>query len=101
MYLEGSGGLSKYIMGIIRVTIWFIVVINLLTKSPDPPSSETRQTGCRECCWLIDALQQRHLKDMAHAPNEYLLPAAHEQTINCGKGHVTLVKTASVRNRMQ
>ena len=25
-------------MGIIWVTIWFIGVINLLTKSPDPPS---------------------------------------------------------------
>ena len=25
-------------MGIIRVTIWVIGVINLLTKSPDPPS---------------------------------------------------------------
>ena len=30
--------LTGFIMGIIRVTIWVIRVINLLTKSPDPPS---------------------------------------------------------------
>ena len=34
-YLEGRGDLvSRLIMGIIRVTIWVIGVINLLTKSP-------------------------------------------------------------------
>ena len=34
-YLEGQGDLvSGLIMGIIRVTIWVIGVINLLTKSP-------------------------------------------------------------------
>ena len=34
-YLEGQGDLvSRLIMGIIRVTIWVIGVINLLTKSP-------------------------------------------------------------------
>ena len=33
--LEGQGDLiSRLIMGIIRVTIWVIVVINLLTKFP-------------------------------------------------------------------
>ena len=35
IYLEGQGDLiSRLIMGIIRVTIWVIGVINLLTKSP-------------------------------------------------------------------
>ena len=29
-------------MGISRVTIWVIGVINLLTKSPDPPSRTLR-----------------------------------------------------------
>ena len=34
-YLEGQGDLvSRLIMGIIRVTIWVIGVINLLTKFP-------------------------------------------------------------------
>ena len=34
-YLEGQGDLiSRLIMGKIRVTIWVIGVINLLTKSP-------------------------------------------------------------------
>ena len=34
-YLEGQGDLvSRLIMGINRVTIWVIEVINLLTKSP-------------------------------------------------------------------
>ena len=34
-YLEGQGDLvSGFIMGITRVTIWLIGVINLLTKSP-------------------------------------------------------------------
>ena len=34
-YLEGQGDLvSGLIMGIIRVTIWVIGVITLLTKSP-------------------------------------------------------------------
>ena len=34
-YLEGQGDLvSGLIMGITRVTIWVIGVINLLTKSP-------------------------------------------------------------------
>ena len=34
-FLEGQGDLvSRLIMGIIRVTIWVIGVINLLTKSP-------------------------------------------------------------------
>ena len=34
-YLEGQGDLvSRLIMGIIRVTIWVIGIINLLTKSP-------------------------------------------------------------------
>ena len=34
-YLEGQGDLvSRSIMGIIRVTIWVIWVINPLTKSP-------------------------------------------------------------------
>ena len=34
-YLEGQGDLvSRLIMGITRVTMWVIGVINLLTKSP-------------------------------------------------------------------
>ena len=34
-YLEGHGDLvSRLILGIIKVTIWVIGVINLLTKSP-------------------------------------------------------------------
>ena len=34
-YLEGQGDLvNRLIMGIIRVTIWVIGVINLLTKYP-------------------------------------------------------------------
>ena len=34
-YLEGQGDLvSRLIIGIFRVTIWVIGVINLLTKSP-------------------------------------------------------------------
>ena len=34
-YLEGQGDLvNGFIMGIARVTIWAIGVINLLTKSP-------------------------------------------------------------------
>ena len=38
-YLEGQGDLvSRLIMGIMRVTIWVTGVINILTKSPDPPS---------------------------------------------------------------
>ena len=44
-YLEGQGDLvSNLRMGIIRVTIWVIGVINLLTKSADSPS--TRTTVC-------------------------------------------------------
>ena len=36
-YLEGQGDLvNGLIMGITRVTIWAIGVINLLTKSPRP-----------------------------------------------------------------
>ena len=39
-YLEGPGDLvSRLIRGITGVTIWVIGVINLLMKSPDPPSS--------------------------------------------------------------
>ena len=39
-YLEGQVDLvSRLIIGIIQVTIWAIGVINLLTKSPDPPSN--------------------------------------------------------------
>ena len=35
VYLEGQGDLvSRLIMGIIRVTIWVMGVMNLLTKSP-------------------------------------------------------------------
>ena len=35
IHLEGQGDLvSRLIMGIIRVTIWVIGVIKLLTKSP-------------------------------------------------------------------
>ena len=35
MYLEGQGDLvSRFIMGIVRVTIGVIGVIHLLTKSP-------------------------------------------------------------------
>ena len=35
MYLEDQGDLvSRFILGIIGVTIWFIGVINLLPKSP-------------------------------------------------------------------
>ena len=37
-YLEGQGDFNRLIMGIIRVTIWVVGVITLLTKSPDPPS---------------------------------------------------------------
>ena len=38
-YLEGQGDLvSRLIMGRSRVTIWVLGVMNLLTKSPDPPS---------------------------------------------------------------
>ena len=34
-YLEGQGDLvSRLIRGMTRVTIWVIVVVNLLTKSP-------------------------------------------------------------------
>ena len=34
-YLEGQGDLvSRLIMGLIRVSIWVIGIINLLTKSP-------------------------------------------------------------------
>ena len=37
--VQGLGDLvSRLIMGIIRITIWVIGVINLLIKSPDPPS---------------------------------------------------------------
>ena len=40
VYLEGQGDLvSGLIVGIIRVIIWVIGVINLLTRAPDPPSS--------------------------------------------------------------
>ena len=39
-YLEGHGDLVRgLVMGIIRVTIWVIEVINLLTNPQDPPSS--------------------------------------------------------------
>ena len=39
LYLGGQGDLvNRLLMGISRVTIWLIGVINLLTKSPDPPS---------------------------------------------------------------
>ena len=35
IYLEGQGdSISRLVMGIARVTIWVIGVINLLTKSP-------------------------------------------------------------------
>ena len=34
IYLEGQGGVSRFIRGIIEVTIWVVGVINLLTKSP-------------------------------------------------------------------
>ena len=38
-YLEGRGDLvSMVTMGITGLTIGVIMVINLLTKSPDPPS---------------------------------------------------------------
>ena len=44
----GSGDLvSRLIMGIIRVTIWVIGVINLVTKSPDTPS-RIKSTGSRD-----------------------------------------------------
>ena len=44
-YLEGQGDLvSRLIMGIIRVTIWAIGAINLLTKSLDPPSNHHPST---------------------------------------------------------
>ena len=40
VYLEGHGDLvRRSIMGISRATFWFRGVINVLTKSPDPPSS--------------------------------------------------------------
>ena len=43
LLLGGSGDLvSRLIMGIFRVTIWVIGIINLLTKSPDPPSSSRK-----------------------------------------------------------
>ena len=43
-YLGGHGDLvSRLIIRGTRVTIWVIEVINLLTKSPDPPS--TRFSG--------------------------------------------------------
>ena len=39
-YLEGQWDLvSMLLMGITRVTIWVIGVTNLLTTSPDPPST--------------------------------------------------------------
>ena len=38
VYLEGQGDLvSRAIMGILRLTIWVIGVMNLLTKSHPPP----------------------------------------------------------------
>ena len=38
--MEGQGELvSRLIVGLAGVTIWLIGVVNLLTKSPDPPSS--------------------------------------------------------------
>ena len=48
--MEGQGDLvSGLIMGVSRVTIWVLEVINLLTKSPDPPSilSRLRVLGLR------------------------------------------------------
>ena len=36
--MEGQGDLTRLIMGITRVTIWVIRIINLLAKPPDPPS---------------------------------------------------------------
>ena len=39
IYLEGHGDLvSRLIIRITRVTTWVFGVMNLLTKSPDPPS---------------------------------------------------------------
>ena len=46
LYLEGHGDLvSGLVIRITRVTIWVIGVINLLTKSPDPPSMERGWTS--------------------------------------------------------
>ena len=41
-HLDGQRDLVSRLIGICRVTIWVIGVINLLTSPPDPPSS-TRQ----------------------------------------------------------
>ena len=50
-YLEGQGDLiSRLIMGIIRVTIWYIGVINLLAKSADPPSTSQLLTMASSGC---------------------------------------------------
>ena len=40
LYSEGYGDLvSRLILGVIGLLIWLIGAINLLTKSPDPPST--------------------------------------------------------------
>ena len=40
-YLEGHGDVvTRLIMGITGVILWFIGVISILTKSPDPPSKD-------------------------------------------------------------
>ena len=40
LYWEGHGDVvSRLIMGVIRLLIWLIGAINLLTKSPKPPST--------------------------------------------------------------
>ena len=65
-YLEGKGDLgSRLVMGIIGVTVWVIGVINLLTKSPDPPSrcqsrlSGQRSTSASNCIWLTQPFEIR------------------------------------------
>ena len=45
-YLEGQGDLRRLIMGMTKVTIWLLGVINLLSKSPDPPSAVLFTGGC-------------------------------------------------------
>ena len=64
--LGGKGDLvSRLVMGIIGVTIWVIGVINLLIKSPDPPSrcqsrlSGQRSTSASNCIWLTQPFEIR------------------------------------------
>ena len=64
LYLEGQGDLvSRLIMGISRVTIWVIGIINLLPKSPSPskygPKSISRGV-CRDIMGRQGSAMENH-----------------------------------------